>query len=234
MVYDRDRIIALLRQGQVDQLCAEIAEGLRRGAPAEDLLRDALAPGMTLLGEDFRHHRVYVPEVLIAARAMKQALELLAPGLTLAHVLPRGTLALGTVQGDLHDLGKTLVGIMAEGNGFQVVDLGVDVSARRFLEAAETRRPDLIGLSCLLTTTLDVMARTVALLKASGPATMRVVVGGAPVTRQYAEKIGADGYAADAAEAAVLFQSLVAGGPDRPPDGPSGAPGNNKTHSEKG
>ena len=176
---------------------------------AESVLNEGLIAGMDVIGARFKKNEVYIPEVLIAARAMKMAMEILEPELAKAGVKPVGKFLIGTVQGDLHDIGKNLVAMMLKGAGFDVVDLGVDVSSEKFVEQAKSTGIELVGLSALLTTTMPGMEKTIkALRDASVP--VKVMIGGAPVTQGYADKIGADGYAADAASAVDMAKSFVA------------------------
>jgi len=184
-------------------------EALAEGTAAKSVLDDGLIAGMDVVGARFKKNEIYIPEVLIAARAMKMAMKVLEPELVKAGVEPIGKLAIGTVQGDLHDIGKNLVAMMLKGAGFEVVDLGVDVGPEKFIEQVKARNIQLIGMSALLTTTMPGMEKTVTALKDAGLST-KVIVGGAPVTQDYADKIGADGYAADAASAVDMAKSLVA------------------------
>jgi 5-methyltetrahydrofolate--homocysteine methyltransferase len=184
-------------------------QALADGMAAKSVLDDGLIAGMDVVGARFKKNEIYIPEVLIAARAMKMAMEVLEPELVKAGVEPIGKLAIGTVQGDLHDIGKNLVAMMLKGAGFEVIDLGVDVGPEKFVEQVKTKGVQLIGMSALLTTTMPGMEKTVKALKNAGLST-KVIVGGAPVTQDYADKIGADGYAADAASAVDMAKSLVA------------------------
>lgn len=175
------------------------------------ILQDGLLLGMSIIGERFKRNEAYVPEVLIAARAMKSGMELLRPLLISSGVKPRGKVLIGTVKGDLHDIGKNLVGMMLEGAGFTVVDAGVDVPCEKFVELAKEHQVDLIGVSALLTTTMAAMKEVVETIKGSDIAsTVKVIIGGAPVTQAFCDEINADGYAADAATAADIAKSLVA------------------------
>jgi 5-methyltetrahydrofolate--homocysteine methyltransferase len=182
---------------------------LSEGTAPKSVLDEGLIAGMDVVGDRFKKNEVYIPEVLIAARAMKMAMEVLEPELVKAGVQPIGRLVIGTVQGDLHDIGKNLVAMMLKGAGFEVVDLGVDVSPTRFVEEAKSRNAQLIGMSALLTTTMPGMEKTVKALRDAGIGA-KVMVGGAPVTQSFAEKIGAQGYAPDAASAVDTAKSLVA------------------------
>ena len=184
-------------------------EALSEGVPAKSVLDDGLIAGMEIIGTRFKNNEVYIPEVLIAARAMKMAMEVLEPELVKAGVEPVGKLAIGTVQGDLHDIGKNLVAMMLKGAGFEVVDLGVDVGPDKFVEQAKANGIQLIGMSALLTTTMPGIEKTLKAIREAGLST-KIIIGGAPVTQDYADKIGADGYAADAASAVDMAKSLVA------------------------
>jgi 5-methyltetrahydrofolate--homocysteine methyltransferase len=193
---DRDTVVKLVRQA----LDARVS--------AEAILNEGLVAGMDVVGRKFKNNEFYVPEVLIAARAMNAGMELLAPGLAKAGAKPAGTVVIGTVKGDLHDIGKNLVGMMLKGGGFKVVDAGIDVSPERFVQLAEENKADLIGLSALLTTTMTQMASVIEAVKEAGLDT-RVMIGGAPITQDYADEIGADGYAPDAASAVDLARQLM-------------------------
>lgn len=182
---------------------------LEEGTSAESVLNDGLVAGMDVIGARFKKNEVYIPEVLIAARAMKMAMEVLEPELVKAGVEPVGKFLVGTAKGDLHDIGKNLVAMMLKGAGFEVIDLGVDVTPEKFVEQAKSSGSHLIGISALLTTTMPGMEEVIKSLKDAG-ISAKVMIGGAPVTQAYADKIGADGYAADAASAVDLAKSLVA------------------------
>ena len=182
---------------------------LKEGTAAKDVLDNGLIAGMDTVGALFKKNEIYIPEVLIAARAMKMAMEVLEPELVKAGVEPVGKLLIGTVQGDLHDIGKNLVAMMLKGAGFKVIDLGVDVGPEKFVEQVKAANAQLIGMSALLTTTMPGMEKTIKALKAAG-VPVKVMIGGAPVTQDYADRIGADGYAPDAASAVDLAKSLVA------------------------
>jgi 5-methyltetrahydrofolate--homocysteine methyltransferase len=176
--------------------------------PAGDILKKGLIAGMDVVGVRFKNNEVYIPEVLIAARAMKMAMQILEPELAKAGVKPVGKFLIGTVQGDLHDIGKNLVAMMMKGAGFEVIDLGVDVPSDKFVERAKATGAQLVGMSTLLTTTMPKMEKTLKDLKSAG-LNAKVMIGGAPVTQNYADKIGADGYAADAASAVDVAKRLI-------------------------
>ena len=185
-------------------------QALADGANPTELLNGALISAMTEVGERFEHKDLFLPEMLIAARAMKGALAVLEPHLRVADVQPVGRILLATVSGDMHDIGKNVVGIMMEGAGFEVIDLGVDVAPERIVAMVKEYKPDLVGLSALLTTTMEMMPITMEALNEAGiREQVKVIVGGAPVTQKYATSIGADLYAPDAASAArVSVESL--------------------------
>jgi 5-methyltetrahydrofolate--homocysteine methyltransferase len=182
---------------------------LSEGMAAKSVLDEGLIAGMDVVGARFKKNEVYIPEVLIAARAMKMAMEVLEPELVKAGVEPIGKLVIGTVQGDLHDIGKNLVAMMLKGAGFEVIDLGVDVAPEKFVEGVKSSGAHLVGMSALLTTTMPGMEKTIKALQESGTG-VKVMVGGAPVTESFAEKIGAQGFAPDAASAVDTAKSLVA------------------------
>jgi 5-methyltetrahydrofolate--homocysteine methyltransferase len=207
-------IIDGLRQsvidGEMNVTLDLVQKALTEKKPPEQILKDGLISAMEEVGRRFECGEFYVPEMLISARAMKSGLALLRPYLIAADVQPIGKVVLGTVQGDLHDIGKNLVGMMLEGVGFEVIDLGADVSSDNYVAAAKEHRPDLIACSALLTTTMPRMENVICSLKEAGLRDqVKVIIGGAPVTDKYATDIGADGYAPDAASAASLAKELV-------------------------
>jgi len=188
-----------------------VGQALQTGHSAESILNQALIPGMGVVGERFEQGEYFVPELLLAARAMYAALDVLRPRLVAGGVAPAGRVVMGTVQGDLHDIGKKLVVIMLEGNGFQVTDLGADVSPERFVAAAKETGAQLVGLSALLSTTLPAMGKTVRAIRDFDPSgNVKVIIGGAPVTQAFAESIGADGFGRDATAAVTLARQLLA------------------------
>ena len=194
--------------GQQDQVTAGIEAALAAGLPAGTILDEGMLAAMAEVGRLFEEGECYVPEMLISARAMKAGLAKLQPSLQQTDIQAAGTVALGTVKGDLHDMGKNLVGMMLEGAGFKVKDLGVDVPAERFVAVAD--EVDVIGLSALLTTTMGNMKNTLEELDAAGKRPkVKVIVGGAPVTEGFARHIGADGFAADASRAVALVKLLI-------------------------
>lgn len=175
-----------------------------------DIVEKGLVPGMAEVGEKFKNNQIFVPEMLIAARAMKEAMALLEPLLVQAGIKPKFTAVIGTVQGDLHDIGKNLVAMMWKGANFGVVDLGTNVSPDKFAAAVKEHNAQVVGLSALLTTTMPAMKTTIEALKKSGLNTVKVIIGGAPITQEFAKEIGADGYAPDAASAVDVARQLMA------------------------
>lgn len=205
----------------LEELSAAVATGKNRDAkaltqraldesiPPVDVVERALVPAMASVGEQFKRGLVFVPEMLVAARAMKEAMALLEPRLLAAGITPKYTAVIGTVQGDLHDIGKNLVAVMWKGANFRVVDLGANVPAAKFVAAVQEHRPHVVGLSALLTTTMPAMVDTVRTLRASGGPPVKIMIGGAPVSQQFADEIGADGYAPDAGSAVDQAKALV-------------------------
>jgi 5-methyltetrahydrofolate--homocysteine methyltransferase len=206
---------ALINQCIYEGKAKEVAEmtqaALAEGRSVQEVLSEGLIAGMSVVGEDFKHNILYVPEVLIAARAMKAGMAILKPLLT-SHgpeSTSAGVLLMGTVRGDLHDIGKNLVCMMAEGAGFQVHDIGVDQSIEKFLAAAELHKPDIIGMSALLTTTMTYMKVVIDGFEERGLGHIKMAIGGAPISQMYADEIGADGYGSDASSAVDLFLKLM-------------------------
>jgi 5-methyltetrahydrofolate--homocysteine methyltransferase len=197
---------------EVDQMTRD---ALAEGVHFKEVLEQGLIAGMSVVGEDFKHNILYVPEVLIAARAMKAGMAVLKPLLTAgggADTSSTGRLLMGTVRGDLHDIGKNLVCMMAEGAGFQVKDIGVDQSVEKFAAAAAEFKPDIIGMSALLTTTMTYMKTVIDGFNVPGRDHIKMAIGGAPISQMFADEIGADGYGADASSAVDLFLYLVGKG----------------------
>lgn len=206
---DLTTIKQALIEGDDKQVADLTRRALDEGFSAESVLNDALIAGMGEVGELFEQGEYFVPELLLSARAMQAAMEVLRPLLTASSYEPLGKVVMGTVQGDLHDIGKKLVAMMLEGSGFEVIDLGTDVPPARFVETVEESGAQIVGLSALLTTTLPAMEATVSALREAGPVRVKVMVGGAPVTSAFASSIGADGYAPDASSAVALARRLV-------------------------
>ncbi len=205
---DLQALADALIKGDRDTVTELTKAALADGTGPEEILEKGLIAGMGVVGQRFKANEVYVPEVLIAARAMNSAMEILQPKLIEAGVEPIATVVLGTVKGDLHDIGKNLVGMMLTGAGLKVVDVGTDVTPDKFVEACKDSGAAVCAMSALLTTTMPQMTDVVKALKESGVAT-KTIIGGAPVTQNFADEIGADGYAADAASAADVALSLI-------------------------
>ena len=195
-------------KGDRDAVSQLVQQALDDATPVVEVLEKGLIGGMSVVGARFKANEVYVPEVLIAARAMKAGMAILEPLLKEAGIEPVGTVVLGTVKGDLHDIGKNLVGMMLQGAGFEVVDLGTDVSPETFIEKIKESGAKVLAMSALLTTTMPQMANVVKAIKDDGVA-VRTMIGGAPVTQSYCDEIGADGYAPDAASAADMATEMV-------------------------
>jgi 5-methyltetrahydrofolate--homocysteine methyltransferase len=205
-----EKISEELQNGNFVDVPRLTQEALDRGIAPAVILSDALVAGMDVVGEKFRRDELFMPEVLIAAKAMQAAMTVLRPKLIETGAKTAGTIVIGTVQGDLHDIGKNLVGMLFEGAGYQVIDLGVDVTPARFIEAVKTQRPEIVGLSALLTTTMPRMREVIeSLLEAGLRGRVKVMVGGAPVTDKFARDIGADGYTPDAASAVEMARALT-------------------------
>jgi 5-methyltetrahydrofolate--homocysteine methyltransferase len=203
-------IASAVREGDQFKTVELVKDALDAGVPAPDVLAMGLIPGMQALGELFKDGQAFLPEILISARAMKMGLTELRPLLIGSGVEKKGTIVLGTVEGDLHDIGKTLVGMLLEGNGFNVVDLGVNVTADAFVDAARQHRADVIALSALLTTTTPQFRTVVESLDEAGlRGQVKVMVGGAPVSRALADEVGAEGFAADCVSAVDEAERLT-------------------------
>jgi 5-methyltetrahydrofolate--homocysteine methyltransferase len=203
-----EAIAQALEKGDRKTVTQLVKQALDEKVPPAKILNEGLIKGMDSIGRKFKANEVYVPEVLIAARAMTGGMEILEPALVKAGVKPAGKVVIGTVKQDLHDIGKNLVAMMLKGGGFKVIDLGVDVDPGKFITAAKEQGAELIALSALLTTTMPNMKAVVEQKKAAG-LKARIMIGGAPVTQAYADEIGADGYAADAASAVDLARGLI-------------------------
>jgi 5-methyltetrahydrofolate--homocysteine methyltransferase len=209
-----DKHLKLVYQGIIDgnleEMKAKVQEAIQAKLPAGMILKEGLVPAMAEVGRLFEEGEFFVPEMLVAARAMQGGLEILKPLLVAADVKPAGKVVIGTVKGDLHDIGKNLVSIMLEGAGFEIHDLGTDVLPEKFVEAVKTFQPEIVCMSALLTTTMTNMPVTVEAIKQAGLRDkVKIMIGGAPVTDTYAKQIGADGYAQDASAAARLAQTFI-------------------------
>jgi 5-methyltetrahydrofolate--homocysteine methyltransferase len=201
-----------LYEGNAKEVEQMTKNALAEGRSVQEVLNEGLIAGMSVVGEDFKHNILYVPEVLIAARAMKAGMAVLKPLLSAKDSVTKrvGVLVMGTVRGDLHDIGKNLVCMMAEGAGFEVYDIGVDQSVDKFMAAAAKHNPDIIGMSALLTTTMTYMKTVIDGFEAAGLGKIKMAVGGAPISQMFADEIGADGYGSNASAAVDLFLRLAA------------------------
>jgi 5-methyltetrahydrofolate--homocysteine methyltransferase len=200
-------------EGNLDDMVDLTEDALDEGLDAQEILNQGLMSGMDYVGAEFKAGNMFVPEVLRSARAMQASMDILKPLLAESGVKMMGKILLGTVKGDLHDIGKNLVGMMCEGAGFEVKDLGKDVAPESFVEAVKEFEPDVLGMSALLTTTMRAMEHTIKALEEAGVRDkVKVMVGGAPVTQSFADQIGADGYASNAASAAEMARKFVGKG----------------------
>jgi len=205
-----EQISENLIKGKAKDVKELVEKAIQENVKPADILNKGLLAGMSIIGERFKKNEVYVPEVLIAARAMKMGMDVLKPLLVSAGVEPIGTVVVGTVKGDLHDIGKNLVRMMLEGAGFKVIDAGINVEPDKFVQLAKENNAALIGTSALLTTTMTNMKAVVDAVKSAGlDGKIQVMIGGAPVTQAFADEIGANGYAPDAASAADLAKKLI-------------------------
>jgi 5-methyltetrahydrofolate--homocysteine methyltransferase len=186
-----------------------VRELLAEGMNPKKIVEDGLVPAMAIVGERYKNNEIFVPEMLVAARAMKAALAILEPLLVKEGIKPKYTAIVGTVEGDLHDIGKNLVVMMLRGADMAVIDLGVNISAEKFVEAIGQYSPQLVGLSALLTTTMPAMKNTVDAIRKAPGSKVKIMIGGAPITQQFADEIGADGYAPDAASAVDTAMKLL-------------------------
>jgi 5-methyltetrahydrofolate--homocysteine methyltransferase len=203
-----EQIFQSILERKRDEIAALVQAEIDAGTEIAVILNEGLIGAMDEVGKQFGCGELFVPEMLVAAEAMKNGLEVLRPKLVDADIQPRGIVVIGTILGDLHDIGKNLVAMMLEGAGFNIVDLGVDVAPEKFLEAAQENRPQLVAMSALLTTTMPNMGKCINLLK-NAKIDAKVIVGGAPVNQEYASKIGADGYSSDAPGAVEIAKNLV-------------------------
>ena len=204
-----DLLFQAVANGKSKEAKALTQQALEEGAMPGDIVDKALVPAMAAVGEKFKNNEIFVPEMLVSARAMKESMNVLEPRLLAAGITPKYTALIGTVQGDLHDIGKNLVAVMWKGANFRVVDLGTNVPPAKFVAAIHEHRPQLVGLSALLTTTMPAMVETVRVIRTSGCPPVKIMVGGAPITQQFANEIGADGYAADAGSAVDQARVLI-------------------------
>jgi 5-methyltetrahydrofolate--homocysteine methyltransferase len=206
-------VYAAVIDGNASEVKVKVQAALDNGIEAETVLNSGLIAAMKEVGQLFEDGEYFVPEMLISARAMQSGMTILRPILVAQDIKPIGKVVIGTVKGDLHEIGKNLVSMMLEGSGFQIIDLGTDASPEKFLEAVNTHKPEIVGMSALLTTTMVNMEKTLQLLEANGVRKgLKVIIGGAPISQKYADEIGADGYAPDASQAVVLALQLVGAG----------------------
>ena len=203
-----EKMEAPLLGGNEAEVRALTRQALDQGVSPQAILEEGMRPAMEALGDRFSRGEAFLPELLLAAETMRAGMEVLRPAIVQGGVRPKATLLLGTVEGDIHDIGKNLVKMMFEGSGFRVVDLNTNVKAERFLEAYRTEKPDLVGLSALLTSTIGEMEKVIRMIRAEDP-DARFLVGGAPVRQAYADQIGANGYAADAGSAVRVGNQIV-------------------------
>jgi 5-methyltetrahydrofolate--homocysteine methyltransferase len=207
---DWNKITDSIFKGDIEGTPALVKKAISEGAMAQEILDKGLIAGMALVGAKFKANEIFVPEVLIAAKAMHAGLTVLEPLLIKSGIKPKAKIIIGTVKGDLHDIGKNLVSMMLKGAGFAVIDLGIDVKPEVFIQKAKSEKVPLIAMSSLLTTSMPSMKRTIELLKAEGlNKHIKTVIGGAPVTQEYADEIGADGYAPDASSAVDKTKELL-------------------------
>ena len=208
-----EKFYGAISQGKMDEVKKLTQEALDAGEKAESILKDGLLPAMEQIGVKFKNNEIYIPEVLIAARAMHAGMAILKPILSKSTATQAVKVIVGTVKGDLHDIGKNLVVMMLEGGGFEAIDIGTDVPPDKFVEAIKKHQPRVVGMSALLTTTMREMKNTLEAIQEAGlRKQVKAIIGGAPVTDRYAKEIGADGYAPDAATAVDLVKSLIAKG----------------------
>ena len=206
-----EKIASKLYEGEDEEVAELVQSALDKGLAPSGILQGGLIAGMDQVGRDFKAGELFVPEVLIAARAMHSGMNVLRPFLAESEASSAGKCAIGTVKGDLHDIGKNLVKMMLEGAGFETIDLGTDVAPEAFVTAVRDHRPALVGMSALLTTTMVQMKATIEALEEAGlRSAVKIMIGGAPVTDAYAKQIGADAYAPDAASAVDVARSLTA------------------------
>jgi len=205
-----DTIADEVQKGNSDSVQELIKKSLLKDVPVEEILNNGLIKGMEIVSEKFKNNEIFIPEVLVSAKAMNTGLTILKPLLAESNVKPLGKVVIGTVRGDLHDIGKNIVAMMLQGAGFEIIDLGADVPKEKFLESVKKESANILGMSALLTTTMLYMKEIIETAKEEGlRQDIKVIIGGAPVTEAYAAQIGADGYAPDAASAVDLTKMLL-------------------------
>jgi len=206
-----DALYRHVLHGEAEAAVDEVRAGLQQGIGAADLLFEALIPSLEEVGSRFETGEYFLPEMLISARAMRAAMEILRPHLSATDAPSLGRFVMGTVAGDIHDIGKDMVDIMLEGAGFEIIDLGVNVPAARFVEAIREHRPAVVGMSAFLTTTMPQVGRTIGAIRDAGLRDdVRIIIGGAPINQAFADEVGADGYAPDASSAVRVTRALLA------------------------
>ena len=205
-----EKIADEVQKGNSETVEDLVKESIARGVSAETILNEALVQGMNIISEKFKSNECFIPEVLLSAKAMTVGLDILKPRLAEKNVKSRGKVVIGTIAGDLHDIGKNIVGMLLQGAGFEVVDIGADAPVEKFVEAAKKEKADIIGISSLLVTTMTNMETVIKGLKEAGIRDdVKVIIGGAPVTQAFADQIEADGYAADAASGVDIVKKLL-------------------------
>ena len=203
-------LVEAIVEGDAHAVKSMTEQAVGQNISAEDILNHGLVSGMNIVSEQFKNNEIFIPEVLVSARAMKAGMSIIRPLLAEANVKSQGKVVIGTVGGDLHDIGKNIVAMLLEGAGFEIIDLGADVPKEKFLESVEKEKPDIVGMSALLTTTMVFMKDMVSALEEAGlKDKTKVIIGGAPITHSYADEIRADGYAPDAASAVDLVKNLL-------------------------
>jgi 5-methyltetrahydrofolate--homocysteine methyltransferase len=205
-----ERLVDSIFKGEADEVAHLTKKALEQDIPAQDILNNGLVAGMDVVSEKFKANEIFIPEVLVSARAMKAGMSIIRPILAESNVAPLGKVVIGTIQGDLHDIGKNIVGMLLEGAGFEVIDLGADVPIQNFIKAAGDEKADIVGMSALLTTTMINMKAVIEGLGAAGLQHVKVMIGGAPVNKAFADQIHAHGYADDASRAVDLARGLLA------------------------
>ncbi|MBS4025703.1 MAG: corrinoid protein [Clostridia bacterium] len=205
-----EKVSVAVFEGNLNNVVQLVKECIDNKIDPLDIINKGLIAGMSVVGQRFKAGDMYVPEVLMAAKAMRAGVDVVKPLIAEGEIPNKGTIVIGTVKGDLHDIGKNLVGMMMESSGFQVINLGVDISPERFAAAVKEHKPQVVGMSALLTTTMLAMKDTIEVLTEEGIRdSVKVIIGGAPVTADFAKEIGADGFAPDAASAAELAENLI-------------------------
>ena len=204
-----EQIVDSVFKGEAEEVTRLTKLALAQDISAQDILNNGLVAGMDIVSEKFKANEIFIPEVLVSARAMKAGMSIIRPILAETNIEALGKVAIGSIQGDLHDIGKNIVGMLLEGAGFEVIDLGADVTIDRFIQTAQNENVDIIGMSALLTTTMINMKAVIEGLKNAGLKGVKVMIGGAPVTQTFSDQIGADGYADDASRAVDLAKGLL-------------------------